>query len=426
MSLTRAIWNDGQGLATPDLQRPCDVAGSADDRVLDVLATPNLVQKGLVPLGSAANPRLLAIPSTNALSPAGVNGAVRLMPCELVAGSPSDVQTVALAANLKSPLDTPAIASNTSGSTRYDLVYATVNRAVSVTGTRKIKSATDGSLSSQSINLADAAAVALSVNQGFLTGATPPTNAQILAATPADTAPSSSTFGSFNFPVGYVTVANGYASGTTLFQDSSGGSTYITQCWQGAYVHHQRVRGPRPASIYYGSANERASTSVLANGFQGGERWGGGLAQFFAHFKVLPTTGTTVGTGFVVDNTIDWRHRFVWGFYAYLGSATVLPVEGNANPLAAGTQGVVNTNQAYNQGVLQPFWTGGGSTSGSVAGQMVLGYTDGATFAHPNAAVLNTDGSLRLFNHNSVVVDGTNGDALALVVFATDQLPLSF
>ena len=33
MSQERPIWNDGQGLATPDLQRPCNDVGAADDRV---------------------------------------------------------------------------------------------------------------------------------------------------------------------------------------------------------------------------------------------------------------------------------------------------------------------------------------------------------------------------------------------------------
>jgi hypothetical protein len=423
MSSTRNIWNDGQGLATPDLQRSADAAAAADDRVFEVLTSPGSVQKKILPLSeetATLNPRLLAVPSTGALSPVGTNGAVRVMPCCLVAGSPTSTQQIALSANLQAPLDTAAITSNSSGGIRYDLVYATVNRAVSVTGTRKIKSATDGSLSSQTVNLADAPAVTLGVNVGFLTGATAPTAIQINAALPSDTAPSSSTFGSFSFPIAYVTVANGYTSGTTLFQDSSGGTTYITQCWSGGFVPGQRVRGPRPMSLYYGAANEKPSSSVLTKGTQNGERWGSQAAQYFVHFKLLNTSGISMTAGITLDNTIDWRNRFVWGVVGYTSmSGNVVLESAAANSQA--TPGYVVSSSVYGSGTFNMFWSGAGSASGLIQPS----YIDSAgPTKHVFGLGVFTDGSLRAYKVDAPI-DTVNGDLVVLVVYATDPLKLN-
>lgn len=430
MSSTRPIWNDGQGLATPDLQRVADGVGAADDRVHEVLFTPGAVSKKIVPLQeetATVNPRLLATQSSISLTPTGVNGAVRVMPCQLIAGSPTSAQAIALAANLQAPLDTPAITSNSSGSIRYDLVYATVTRSVTVTGTRKIKSATDGTLSSQTVNLADAASVTLGVNVGFLTGATAPTTAQINAALPADTSPSSSTFGSFSFPIGYVTVANGYSSGTLIGQDSSGGSTYITQCWPGGFVQGQRVRAMKPASLFYGAANEKFSGTVLAKGVQNAERFGSMSTPIFFLMKLLTSTPTAAGSAVVIDNTIDWRNRFVWGVYSYtnlsgnitLESTVITPA--SATLMSGGVTGST-ANIVYNTGDINPFWTGSGSNAGPAA-QAYYSDTAGST-AHSFGLVFKTDGTLAVIRVGSPV-DGTNGDLIAMVLYCTDQLKLN-
>jgi hypothetical protein len=432
MSLIRPIWNDGQGLATPDLQRGGDAAGAADDHVYETVFTPGAVQKRVTPLleeTATVNPRLLTIPSTPSLSPAGANGAVRVQPCQLIAGSPTSQQQIALAATSYTGLDSALITSNGSGSIRYDLIYATVYRAVSVSGTRKIKSATDGTLSSQSIALADVAAVTLGTNVGFLTGATAPTLSQINAALPADTAPSSATFGSFSFPLCFVTVANGYSSGTVLAQNSAGGSTYITQAWSGGAMQGHRVRGPRPASIYYGVASEKP-TSALTTGVQGAERWGSDGARFFAHFKVLPASSNAIATAAVVDNSIDWRRRFIYGFYSYISSATALPIESAAYSPASTTV----MNEMYlaaapgtafiSSGALAPLWTGTGTASSTAS--WLMPYLDSGTPAmRAHNLSVYTDGSLRVVR-NSALLDGANGDVFAVVLWATDQLTLNF
>ncbi len=419
MSTTRAIWNDGQGLASPDLQRPADAAGAADDRAHEVLITPGTVAKKVIPLleeTATAQPRLLAIPSNSSLTPAGTTGGVRLMACELVAGSATSGQQINLAGTLYAPLDTAAIATNTSGSTRYDLVYAVLNRSVSVASNRKIKSATDGSLSSQTVNLADAPAITLAVNAGFLTGATPPTIAQINSALPGDTAPSSSTFGTFNFPIAYVTVANGYTSGTLLSQDS-GGTSYINQAWSGGFVQPERIKSFRPGSIYYGSATERISTSTLAKGVQNAERWGA-EHKVYANLKLLTTTATTVGTGVVVDNTIDWRNRILYGFYSRLGSGNYV-IENNASAFPANPYSAAGSNPqlVYGSGVIAPMWTGTGNSA------QTLLYSDGSNFVSFGLGVKST-GEL-VFLKISTPIDATNGDLLTFIVCASDPIKLS-
>lgn len=298
MSTTRPIWNDGQGLTTPDLQRPCDTVGGADDRAHEVLLTPGTVQKKVLPLSEESltlNPRLLAIPSSAGLTPAGINGAVRVMPFSFIAGTAANTQQISLTGNTFAAIDTTAIGSNSSGSIRYDLVYATLTRQVTVSASRRIKSASDGSVSSQTINLADAPTITLNINVGFLTGATAPTNAQILAALPADTTTS------FSVALTFVTVANGYSSGTTLFQSSSGGTTYLTQCWPGGYIQSSRVRLARYGSL----VDKNAGTTGQATTPIGGSRF------INMNRLLVPVTVTAISQTIQLDDVIDWRQRIL-------------------------------------------------------------------------------------------------------------------
>lgn len=435
MSQTRPIWNDGQGLATPDLQRGSDLVGNVDDRVHETNLFPGVIPKRVIPLleefggfttpptgawsNTGANPNSFvgqlpfAQPSTSTLSPVGTNGAVRVAPATYVvgsiAGNENATRQISLAATAYTFLDSALITSNVSGSIRYDLIYATVNRAVTVSATRKIKSATDGSLSSPSVNLADSPQVTLGTVVGFLTGATAPTLAQIYAALPADTAPSSSTFGSFNFPVAYVTVANGYTSGTTLAFDSSSGSTYINQTVPLAWTRN--VRGVRPMSIYYGAANELATNANLSRGVPGAERWGN-IRTFFSHFKLLTSTATSP-PGTTIDTTIDWRRRFVWGFWSWLGSpaTSFLPIEG----LSAGVNGTVPTvsgASVLSSGVVNPWYTGG-STNTSTGAMLYSTTSSGMT--------LTVNGSTGALSVSRGSVVNASGDLMCVVLYATDQ-----
>lgn len=433
MSATRPIWNDGQGLATPDLQRGEDVAASMDERVHEVYMAPGTIPKRIAPLteelftltpgpgtGSpiliSQNPlTYLAVPSQGTLA-VGVAGGVSTYPFAAIAGdisgSVGSSQKISLTGTAYVPLNTTAITSNVSGVTRYDLVYATLNRAVTVTGARKIKSAVDGTISSPTVNLADAPSMTLGIVPGFLTGGTPPTLTQIYAALPADTAPGA-TAGTFNFPICYVTVANGYTSGTILSINSAAGTTYITQCWPKDWHQQSLVRATRPMAIYYSTANEKPTSPGITGGTHYAERWGSDI-RFFGHMKMLTTSSgiNIVGNlGTTIDNTINWQKRFIWGWYAYLGSAAAA-IE-NSNVML----GVAPQFSGANlfSGVIAPLWTGDGTGAASIT------YVYAAVGNNRFDLGVTADGALRI-GKNTAPIDAANGDYLVFYIQATDKV----
>jgi hypothetical protein len=426
----RGIWNDGAVLATPDLQRQSDGAAQADDLALQVLVTPGTTQKKILPLSeetATVNPRVL-------LTPSGTAGAVQLNSCTLVAGVPSVPSGIALSGTLLAALSSPLIASNSSGANRYDLIYISVTRTVptnfssppsfiaylspgpgvntsaSLNQPRKIKSVVDGSISTQATNVGDVLTATIAVNQGFLTGATPPTTAQINAALPADVATGyGSAYGTFYFAIGYVTVANGFTAGSAIAQSS------ITQTWNGGFIQPHRVKGVRPVSMYYGSAAEKPISPALTSGTQGAERFGSDQ-RFIIHWKSLATTGNTVPTGSVVDNSIDWRFRLVWGFMAYLGSASQLPLETHGTFIRSFGWGVGTSPniQITDQAQIGPSWTGSGP-----AAIVTMGYNQ-TTATSASLAVI-SNGNLVVVR-TGTVVDAVNGDLMVAVLYTTDQL----
>jgi hypothetical protein len=221
VSLLRGVWNDGQALTTPELQRPNDVGAGADDRLLEVLYPPGSNQKTIIPLlASFAATPLLIVPGVT-------NGTLKLQPCQLVAGDATNQQAIDLSVNLQAALQSALIASNSSGSTRVDLLYATISRTVPAnigsppagaayaglgvasTGTgaqqaRSVKDVSSGIVTTQTINIYDVPTVTLTVLQG-----TPGSGAPSL---PAD----SST--AFNFSLATISIATGYTSGTAINQ----------------------------------------------------------------------------------------------------------------------------------------------------------------------------------------------------------------
>jgi len=412
--LIRSIWNDGQSLTTPELQRNCDIAAYADDRALEVLLTPGQVLKKVMPIleeTASVNPRLLLIPSAS-------NGKVTCQPAYFLASS-SLATAITYAAKLDASDDIPAnIASNSSGQNRYDLIYATVNRQVAATiasppggaaytgigqastGTsstqsRKIKSVVDGSISTQSVNLYDVPQVQLAVNQGFLTGATPPTTAQINAALPADTATS------FNFALAYITVANGYTSGTAIAQSA------ITPAWNGGWLQQHRMHGLRPMSFYSGAISEKTAGSLPS------ERWGS-YVSYFGHFKLLTTTADqSTGPGSLLDNSIDWRHRFVVVTLAFLGNATTLgAVESITTPIHLDAPGSA-TPALQTKG----FFTG----TGPGALPTDLYFFDYISGGNGLALNFHTDGTLRVCKRGTGPTNGASGDLIMVSIFGTDQ-----
>lgn len=391
MSSTRNIPSDGQALTTPDVQRIGDGAASADDRVHEVLSTPpSLGAKTVEPTSietAAVNPRLLVVPGA-------VAGTVQLQPCALQVGSPSVALGVALEATLKAALASAAFAANASGVTRYDLLYATVQRTVNLTGLRVFKSTVDGSLSNQLANLADAPAVTLTIlpNVGNVTP---------LATMPADNngGANGEAFGSYNFPLALVALPNGYAGGGAIAQ------SIITQMWSGGFVQPHRVRGMRLLSLYYGAATEKPSSAMTAM-VQGAERWGSD-ERFFGHFKLLTTTPAFSGgaaNGDIIDNTIDWRHRFITAIITYHGSANQLPAETLVNP------------PTHVCAVDTIFSAGGNNGAGNGLTNSYISAGNGVIIVVDNA------GNLRVTKNGTAPSDAANGDLISVLIFASDQL----
>jgi hypothetical protein len=382
LSGKRNIPNDGQALTTPDVQRIGDGAAAMDDRVYENLLTPPaLGAKTITPIGLESptyNPRLACVPGV-------ANGTVQLQPCLMQVGSPSIALNVCLAKTLQAALATALFGANASGVTRYDLVYATVQRTVDLTGPRVIKSPTDGSESSPTVNLEDAPAVTLTIlpNVGNVTP---------LATMPADNngGANGEAFGSFNFPIALVALPNGYASAGAITQ------AMITQMWTGGWIHAHRMRGSRIPSLFSGAAAEKPSTPLT-------DRWGT-VARAVFPVKLLAATGNTIVGGVVLDNSIDWRKRLIWGSVFYLGSA-LTPIESVTapSPLVAGTP-------------FQPFYSGSGTNVG--AGTVSMVYNGGATTV---GFAVDAAGNLKMVRAAGNPIDAANGDILVVIFEYSDQ-----
>lgn len=375
-------WTDGEALTTIELQRSASIGAQADDAALAALLTPGSAQKRIVPLSeetASVNPRLLAIPSPT-------TGAVRVQPALFVAGGVALPNNIAASCRQETALDTALIASN-GGATRYDLVYATLRFATSVTGSRKVKDVGTGVVSTKTPPLEVAPQVTMTVlpNVGNVTP---------LATMPADSTDSTLSayqpYGVYNFPIALITVANGYTAGSAIAQST------IAPLWVGGWVQPHRVRGLRVMSINAGAAAEKASVSLT-------DRLGA-LQQFMTPFKFLPSTSTSPSGGPVLDASIDWRRRIIWGTCAWLNSATQAPLEGNVTMLPT---------QGSGYGVIQPMYTGDGGSFGALV------YNSGATTV--GLTIDASSGNLRLYRTGNPS-DNTNGDLMLLTLSASDRL----
>lgn len=299
MSLLRGIWNDGQAINTPEQQRPIDVSAAADDRVFELLFTPGANQKKVIPLieeSLTIIPRLLVLPGVT-------NGTVKVQPCQLIAGDATNAQAVDLSANLQTALQSALVGANSSGSTRIDLLYATVSRSVPAaigsppagsayagiglasTGTgaqqsRSIKDVSSGSVSTQTINIYDVPTVALTILAGTPGGGAP--------SLPADSA------SAFNFSLATLTIATGYTSGAAITQ------SLITPLWTGGYVPSGRVR-----LIRHGSLVDKAPGTTGKATTPLSDRWPS------VNRMVIPVVVTATSQTITLDDSIDWRQRII-------------------------------------------------------------------------------------------------------------------
>jgi len=240
MSLLRGTWNDGEAITTVELNRPNDVSANADDRVLEALFTPGATQKRLIPLSLSTTDHTLMV------VPGGTSGSVALKPCVLVAGHPTTSTAIKMSATLLASLDSNLVGANSSGSTRIDLLYATVSRTtpatigspatgVAYTGlgiadvgtgatvSRTVKDVSSGNVSTQSISIYDVPTITLTILAG-----TP--GSGVAPALPSDSG------SAYNFSLSKITVANGYTSGTAI------SASNLTQEWTQATLPVQLVK----------------------------------------------------------------------------------------------------------------------------------------------------------------------------------------
>ena len=241
MSGTRSLFVPGQAAVDTDIQTLATQAANAGDEVQAALAAPGgfyvldqavSVDRVIFPLaeegGTATGyfDQLLVVPSTS------LTGAVDIRPavynCSTVLVPPAGSATYTtpqMIANQYNKLTSALISSNSSGNSRIDLIYATIARAVATTGSRKYKSPSDGSVSTQTVNLTDAVTVTITVLPG-----TP-------AASPSAPSLPGDNYGSaWTFALAWVTVPNGFASGSAITASN------ITQTWIRGGIHQEHMR----------------------------------------------------------------------------------------------------------------------------------------------------------------------------------------
>lgn len=390
MAQTKENWTVGEAVRKSSLQRMSDAAGTADDRALEILATPGSTLKKILPLSEESatlNPRILVAGKDTDATIA--NGVVRVRPAHFIAGASANA--IGLSAKLAANLDSPAFGNNSSGATRYDLLYASISYGTATAESVRQKPLSGGDPISVNINTQLAPLVTLNVVAGVASG-------NPLASLPADAG------GVYNFGLAMVALANAFAGGA-INQAS------ITPLWGSGYVSRHRLRGIRLMSLYYGSASEKPS-STLTTQISGAERWGAEQV-FFGHLKLLSSTPDVANNaGTIIDNTIDWRHRMLWVDMAYLGSAGNLPLDTEANPIT-GTP-IASPATAVRVGY---FSAGGGFASGSIP-QLAYVASGGAILQ------VDTSGNLRVCRNtgHAAPIDATNGDIIAVRIQVSDQM----
>lgn len=296
MSSTRVVVNDGQAVVTPDTQRLADTAAASDDRVLDVLLTPEF--KGTGTYDKKVYPLLHEPPDSSynqcraLVYPGAVTGGVKILPAAYVVGglgnSTSDASTVSFSAR-GAVYDLPPSAFPTSGTAngRFDTVYALVQRTAT-TATRKVKDTTTGQTSSQLVTIYSTPTVTIGVQAGPEDGS--------FAATPLPADSSTAWY----FPLAYIVLDDGLSGPWT--QGTVIGQSRIAQGYDAGWIKRNRIQFARPASImstvFSSPANGRAATSL--------DQWGASI-MIAAVLQNKSTTGSEI----VLDSTHDWRRRVV-------------------------------------------------------------------------------------------------------------------
>lgn len=383
MSGVRQIVSGGYPAVDEDMQRMADAAAGADDLAHAFSCPPGELFKSITPLDRE---ELGGNQWRSIMQNSVTTGRVSIAPCILVAGPTTGTtakkQIVVQLAKVIQEYETvisAAFASNSSGSTRYDTVYATLQRTNTVIAARKIKDPTTGVISTQpSTVLASEPTVTLSIITGGSSAPTSPTWGGI----PADTSTS------WNFPLGYIEIPNGYVSGGTLV------GMVVRQIWPGGFLPEGRIRACPPASIMaeaYTGVNGRADTNM-------GSRFGTRVRRSCVYHHTSAFSALDV-----LDTSIDWRNRLITIKAALpVAHTTTRPTPPNVTIVGA----AFNINSAM-------IFTGNGSASTALASVDTGG---GNLFE----VFVDTDGDLKL-RANYTPIASSGGDNWWIEVEATER-----
>ncbi len=288
MSGRRGIWAPGYPVTATDLQRLADAAASAGDAQLSALVNTG----GKTGSSGMANDRMVVPLQPRILDeafgdPARSAGGTPLVgvyagttrfslyPCLLIVrGVGTALVPDLVAQHSGSPTAAPALASNATGSTRTDLLYATIQRTVSVTGARKIKNPSGGAITTQTVDLASDATVTL----GIVTGST---------TLPADSA------SAWNIPLALLDLPNGYVSESNVLTTGM-----IRPCWPRGWIDPKLVRAFGRASLNEATPPAAPYTAIP-------QQWGS-LVQIGVVFRHTAAAQTKT-----LDSFRDWRNRAV-------------------------------------------------------------------------------------------------------------------
>lgn len=403
MSGQRSIANVGVVLDAEDGQRWMDDAAKADDLVTELLLMPGTVSSGsytkrVVPLATETSSKgneLLVVPSST-------NGKVTVKPAwygaaQVESGSSSAPQIV-LAGRSRVSTDSTTIAAG-GGVARWDLIYMTMARATSVTQQRYYRDTSDNET---------AVTVALATDVTFTIGKVSSTVSlsDALAQLPSDSA------SAWNFPLAVVVVASGYLANGVIYQNSSGGSTYITQQWSRGGISRDRVNELSP--VDYGSVpagNQPTTASLLTS------RWQGKVEKHL-FLKLKNADGSTT---FTVDTSIDWRGRWLRVWYHRPSSPgttnntpeTVADTAGSNGSVAGVAHGYSDT---YGGTCAVYFRLSGGNSDSS---ELQMGFQANATTGALEFKPRMTAGGT---TDTFVVYDNTNGDIWSFFIEASPQV----
>ena len=389
---------DGHGIQVDDVARLGAVAGLADDRVLaEILRVQpfdgsNLF-KGIVPFGyrkNGADPGATVAPSGNP------DGSIVVSPFRAIIGSRNvpgtaptndpagsfappalqnwrDIRTGIFVGSALALTQAIALAPCPTNS-RWDLVYATLSLdANGPSATRRVKSPSTSAVSSVSIPSWVQSFVSVTVLAGT-PGASP-----ALPTIPADSG------SSYNVPIAYVYVPNGFTGGSTvLAKNIRAYSTALS-----AFMKPGLVVEPA------GGNNDRVGTYATNFGWGTSGRPGPFMSPDMVGGKMIvaeiDASNATPSLwshppGTIVDSSCDWRNRFIFTAWAVDMTSSLATSSLATDPAGPGngqrrvpTPGLPNPANAWNTGFQF------GSTFGNVS----IGFANDTLLStHPSVCVL--------------------------------------